>query len=945
MIKSTYLITFIITLLLSNAFAQGKVKKSELEEAKWNKVLKLLADEKKTIKMLGVRSVAYKHRLFEIDTEYIKITRAKEHNKFFADAQKGKLAGTKDFYYRNSRKLFINTQKKGQFIVKNYPKYPRLAEVLYTMGLNERDYNNSKWSKHYFLQARKKSGSDYLTNLLDVQLAEYFYNKKEYEVAAKYYKMVVNNKDDKWLAKHMYNYAWCTFKLKDYNNALVQLNAALDLGKKKEYEAVTEQIFEAAISFYVYSKKIKSGVQFFEKGEITKSDKFEWLLKFSKKSAEKGFFEESMYVYQKAYSYANEEQKNILLLDKLAFFRNFKNEQKYKETVSDIVKRKKTLKKEEKESFVAEVLNFSGFKQRALQQSHNKMTGKYSKANLTDTLFYFDSLIKMDRKSTDQYRYFQGETLFGVNEFAQSAKYYLGALKASIKRTKKEKVDTKNKELQDKIFNALFSVMRSPQLPANKRDRISFFVYKSYIDENPKNKKSVEVYKALFDLSIDKKKENFAKNSLFRFRKNHPSFIAKQKEMYFYLFDTGIVRKKSDFVAQLIKDMDKFKLTISKSEKKTAIASLGSLVFNEIEKSEKDSKTSTLVDKYSKLHSNKLYPEVIRANSAFKLAQFYADKFETQNSYKWTLESLTLYNAKEINTLRSAFKNKIYLFMELQDFEMANKMVNTYNKHYCLVPGNEINEIASVKVSINQVLNEEIDTYFGIKNYQKCGLSNEKVEVLKGHIVTHLLDTYETEKVFDLLKRDKVLTSDHIISHFYQNYWNDNKKSLSFDALKLLKTRSHRAFQLNESIVTYNRMKREINKLNFVELSKVITKENFETKLGEFIGQNIEINTKMVEIFNKNSSVLHDRAKLDILKVLGEKNIVHQKIIDTFTIEEMDAETMKVIKGELEPILVDLKKQSSSYELQSSNIRNSSLEMFTKSPDLKLYKLSVNGGV
>ena len=301
-------ILFIVSLVTTNVFGDSNsIQKNSTK--KWDRVLKLLQDEKRTINMLGARSVTYKHRLFEIDTELIKIKKAKEHNQFFSDAKKGKLKGDKNYYYRGSKKLFWETQKRGKLIVNKYPRYQRLAEVLYTMGLNERDYNNSKWSRGYFLQARKRTENTRLRYLLDVQLAEYSYNKKQYELASKYYKLVVRNKEDKWLTKHVYNYAWCIFKQKDYAFALSLLNSALDLGKQDKYEAVSEQIFEAAISFYVYSKKITEGVRFFEKGSITKSEKFDWLLKFSKKSAEKGFFQESMYVYQKAFSLGKSKLK------------------------------------------------------------------------------------------------------------------------------------------------------------------------------------------------------------------------------------------------------------------------------------------------------------------------------------------------------------------------------------------------------------------------------------------------------------------------------------------------------------------------------------------------------------------------------------------------------------------------------------------------------------
>ena len=99
---------FMICTLLQTQLSAKPVRPAK----KWKDVHKLLLDEKKTIRRLGARGIIYKHRIFEIDNELMKIVRDKEHKRFFELAKKNKIKGRKEDYYKNSMKQI---EKKGRW--------------------------------------------------------------------------------------------------------------------------------------------------------------------------------------------------------------------------------------------------------------------------------------------------------------------------------------------------------------------------------------------------------------------------------------------------------------------------------------------------------------------------------------------------------------------------------------------------------------------------------------------------------------------------------------------------------------------------------------------------------------------------------------------------------------------------------------------------------------
>lgn len=927
------IILFIFTLGL-NVQAEKKPRK------KWKDVHKLLLEEKKTIRRLGARGIIYKHRIFEIDNELMKIIKDKEHKRFFALAKEGKLKGSKESYYQNSKKLYYNNKRLGLELIKRYPNYERIAEIYFSLALNERDYNQSKDSEYFLQSARRtnKNRNERLKYKIYVELSEYYYNKKEYSLAAKYYKDVIKNKDDKWHTKHLYNYAWCIFKQKEYARSIELLNLALDLGKKPEYLEVTEQIYEAAVSFYVFSKNILPGINFFKKN---KGNEYYWLHKFSKKAAEKGFYQESLKVMAEALKFANDEQKNELFLSKVIIARNNKDMKQYDATIKELEQRSASLKKEEREQLVAEVLNFAGLMQRKLRQSHNKVTGKFSEPILNKTLGYFETLIKVDQAKKDEYRYFQGETLFGVNEFARASKYYLSGLKTNLKK----KSDKKDKELQEKLFNSMFSLLTSPDIPKKQRDKYAFYTYGQYLTVHPNDNKSMKVYRALFDLSVEYKKFNYGFNTLTSFVKNHRSLISEHKKMFFYLFDQGIQSKKPDFLAGLVTKMDGLKLGISKFEKETAIQNLGSLVFHEIESKENKAKTNELIADYSKLYNNKLYPATIRANSSLKLAHFLADNFRTEESYDWVEKSINLYSDKEKKSRMEVYNNFSYLFVELQDFESSMKMINLYTSKFCSEPNNKLNELVILKMNVSQVLGNELGFYKNLRKLYSCGLKVEKAHEMKKVIVSSLMDTMKIEKLYDLVSENNDAIDNNVVNYFYQNYWRDIAKSTSYKALQKMSKVNSLAFKKIGQIVEYKKMLSKLEKAKFTNLSEVITKDNFESKLAEYIGKSIESSALLINDVTSKIVNFHDVAKVNLLKSLHLKLNENIAIFDAFKIEELDSETMKIVKGEVDAVAKDLRVQSESIAQKVGSIKSTSVEAVSKVDNLKLYKADMNQGV
>lgn len=653
-------IIFIILTLLSFNLAAQVESKVEL--------MKLNEGEMKLIEKRGAATSELKHRYFELMSERIGFIREKENKNYLGLKEELRRSKAKDEFFNDSKSYYEKARSYGLDLITKHPRYEHKAEVYYTLALNARDFTKSKEEETFFLSALKSSHEQSpVAHQSHIGLAEFYYNEKKFEEAHKYYRLVIQDTQDNWLPKHLYNMAWCELKLRKFNSSIELMKKAYELSSNPGYLSSSEDILNHIGMFYILADHAQDAIDFY----IQKKQRTAYYLyKLSKGLAEKGQYALTHKTITQALELAKEDKKEKDLpgdirLFQLEFYRNFAQNDLFIESAKSMSE--ETISSTQRDEATQRIREFAGYLQIRLTENAKKNIRNFDPTHLERVLKLFDVLKKLDLPKAYQYAYYQGETNFSVRRFNEAIVAYEESLSLSTKAQGQE-------EEARKAIASLLSLLDEANLKAEEKIPHYIIAYSQHIRLWPKDEKSRAIYPKLFSLE---KPQNFnrAKEVFEQFIQNFPEDKNIQQELCLALMDDNAEKKDIAALAQWTEKMDKGFLSFSQEKIEKAVGILGHLLFDSIEK--KSDRKEAIQD-YINLYNNPRYPQKIKAKSAFNASSLYLEEDDIKNSLLWFKNALGLYPSDDLKDLRPVIVAMSLKFALRLDLHSAKEILEAY---------------------------------------------------------------------------------------------------------------------------------------------------------------------------------------------------------------------------------------------------------------------------
>lgn len=773
------LLTLPANLAQANEPQTTKVKKTEID--RWTYLLKLIEEEEKTINMVKRKTDHLMYRLFELKTERIKLYKEKENKAFLsADHNKKKISRKKAF--RQTLNRYNSTRRYGLSILKRYPRTRYKAAIYHTLALNSRDYAYDNRELGYLYKAikntRKRSETWFLAM---TSLAEYFYNEKKYKRAVGLYDQIINNTEDQWHTKNLYNYGWCLLKTHKFKRAIDRLEEGYKLSFNTKYIDFREQIMHSLVSFYVLGKEIDRGIKF-----VMEYDKrpFEALARFARKTSEKGFFAETEKLVDLAEDNFDKgketEQLADLRLFQFDFYDQYRRDSKIFEMAGELASIKLT--DYQKEEAIRKISEKARTEQIILKKDFDKVQKAYSVARLDNLIKYFGHLSKLDRPNDAMYRYFTAETLYSVQEYKRSLKEYKVALETQLKTPSKM-------DLNRKVMDGIFSSIDFARLKKEEEKNELEYAYLKFLQLWPKDKKAPTVHQKLFAIYLSRKDHQKMEDALAGYNKAFPKDDEVQRKLFRQRMDLSIKDEDTFRLATLVKKMQGGYLEFQREETKKSEVILANLLFNKFQKMNEEGATEDAIAGYKKVFYNAHYPQSTIAEAGFNIGILYTDIYEAAKSVKWFKKSFPLFTDKEKMVKKDYIEKMSKRSALLQDFLNAAHMQRIVLDNFChLKKENKKNLEQALAFDLaNDYVLKALHTY---NTYKHCSADPHGAQA---HMITHFFRNGHSRNLLSFVSEHnlygphKTALLDYYERLYWRNYTDQAQKSLFRHELKLLK--------------------------------------------------------------------------------------------------------------------------------------------------------------
>ncbi|MCK5072566.1 MAG: hypothetical protein KAQ98_04010 [Bacteriovoracaceae bacterium] len=750
---------------------------------RWNELYKLVTGEIKTIMGVKNRKSRLQYRLFELYSEKLKLVREKE-NRIFLKASPVKVQKRgKKSYFKKTVKLYKKTGKLGLSIIKTWPKTRYKADIHYSLALNSRDYGlDNKTEKHLHLALRYAKNNAMIIHNTRVALAEFHYNGKRWKKALRFYGEILKTPKDEWHSKHLYNSAWCHYQTRNFRPAIRNMHRAFSFSRNKNYININDQILDFIGLFHVDGKDIKPGVEFYVKNT---KDPGPYLIKMADKTAKNGQFDDTYHILDRALKESRSRKlrdtETSIRLKQIEVYRKYKKKSLHYETsvILSQMHKHSPIKKEHLQEAITIIKDYAGYLQMRLTKNAKKRVTEFKEKNLKRILEYFDILCVLDETNTDQYHYYQAETLYAVGKFPMAASYYKKAFVFTKKHDSRDSSNDK-KKIKRKILDSLLATLAEGKISTAQTISYSEFTYTNYIKTWPRDKTSQKIYGRLFNLYKEKKKDlKNAVSTMFLYNKNYPEKIEEQKAMLTSIMDEHIKTKNTIKLSSWINKLNDGLFSFDKKYIDKATIILGQLLFEKIRKTEKTGKSKEAAKQYETIYDDDLYPRKIKAEAAFMASISRLDTGNVSESFSWLVKSFKHFTKKELFDLRSKIliiSSQYYLY---QDFKRASVASKMFISKFCKKEFKEKDDFIKNVIQTEFINGNYKRAILYFEKLERCNPTQKLISKTRKYILNRLVMTNNYEYFFHFYgkyKSDRSLT-DIFYKAMLQFYWSAEKNN------------------------------------------------------------------------------------------------------------------------------------------------------------------------
>jgi len=918
--KSLINFLFIITISINGLSAKTPIKKV----SRWVKILNLIEVEKKTINLVKNKSDRLLYRLFELETEKIKIFKRMDNNLFMSKSLKNGKAIDKRKSFQKTLSYYKKAKTFALAIIKKFPKTRYKADIYYSLALNSRDYAYDKKELYYLKKAllNSRAGSE-LRYLSMTSLADYYYNNKKYKRAIKFYKKVIINKTDEWYTKNLFNYGWCLLKTHKFKKAIATLEEAYKLSSTGSYIDFNEQIMTSLITFYVQGQEFKRGKDFIL--ENTKTH-FNDLFKYTKKVAHKGYFSQSLELIQLTESFIDtkKDQENLadLRIFQYDFYKQFQKTDEMFNIANQISKL--ALTKTQIDDSTYKFSNEVGVLQQLIKKDFSKHDRSYDVNKLNRIISYFGLLIDIDIRNTAKYHYHSAETLYSVHEFFRALKRYKSGLEYHL--TEKEpKIDF---DIKRKSIDAIFSCIEFAKLSKPEQFSQLEYAYLKHIKFWPKDKKSGEIFPKLYSLYFNKKLIHKMHKTLTQYILLFPLHLDTQQSLFRVQLDHLITVKNTDLLSSRVNLLYTGFLSFTVKEVKRSEKILANLLFKQYDKLAKAGNHQEAIKGYKNIYNIEKYPSSVRADAAFNMGILFTDLFETSSVLKWFNLSLALFNQQEKLDRRQIIETMSLRSSLLQELKNAADLQKLVLRNYCNKTNNAKTKAlnySSYKNAItfdlaNNDASRAVKTFV---QYKSCVTGD--FNPLEITFINHFFENNLDGELIDFInsqnlnKKHKDLIGQRIESLFWDNYNKNQYKERNYLAfIKKLKCES--CIKLTSTITAFKQFEKEINKTiqRKLRIKGTFNPDKFNKKLEKRLSNLGPLFSKGDEILTKG----HPQVSVLVLEKMALLTEVISNEISSFSPKTKNISLKNQVEKQMKILGKTIEKERSKIVSRANTLIN-----------------------
>ncbi|MBF0316004.1 MAG: hypothetical protein HQK52_21470 [Oligoflexia bacterium] len=541
--KKALLVGFFFMSFLLCAFDLFAIDSAKDKLDKWQALYDSVVNDIKLIEMRKSKDAELYLRLLELYAEKIQLL-ARQYNEHLIYYKSSEIKTVKQKIEKNIEVNFKRLSEIKIFLfqlkideIKRFKTHYILFQTYEALKRYKQSYSEMKLAEstgeNIIRGASKSANSDnFLVPLSRVylKLAEYHYNEQQIDFAMLYYKKIIGNKNDKWLPKYYYNYAWCLLKKKDSEAAFSSLMTALKLNRDPKYVRIEEQILTNFALFSVTALKTKRGLDLLKK---LQQNNFSNLMSFLQAASEYGSQNDLSAVFAELDLLEKDpKQQNEFLLTKLSICKKHKLIADFERTLQELRKRfqEKKIALDERTTAIEDIKEFTSFLQSRVKvmdsMDQKKLLMKYA-------LFNLDTLGVFDPENRSIYYYHKGEIASDASENYYALESYYQAISCCP-------VTSANRSNYRNSMNAFFESIEKNKITDQKKEKMLYNAFDLFLKHFPNDNSTKEIYQKKFNLCLNQEKKDYiaAEKTLDDYAKVIPQDRNVQRKMFELLSNT-----------------------------------------------------------------------------------------------------------------------------------------------------------------------------------------------------------------------------------------------------------------------------------------------------------------------------------------------------------------------------------------------------------------------
>lgn len=661
------ILLFCFTVSLANVHAQGI-------EQRRAQIIGIIDEELGEISRLSAQrrsSPELLLRMAELNLEKARLYREKENSDFLALPSEKRRKSNKASYFRTSTKYFNTANNLAVQLLRKYPRYSKKGEAYYILGFNAKESNKTKTATKYLARASRTTNDPTTKIKTQITLAEVYYNDKKFSKAIPLYESALSKRRDKWWTKDSYNLAWSYYQINDYDRAISKMKEVYKLSKDKRYIDMSRDVERDLGIFYATSGRVAEGISFYKKLGENFSEK---LLRIATSLTQQGQFSKAIDVLENALKNADSTKEKIAVyVEMLIVFDKAVKNANHLEVANRLTAywKKKELTKDQ-----VNLLNFQMEKtgatiQRQVVSKTYRRVRKVRLLKARQAISYFENLTLTKPEKAEEFQFLIAETSFIVGFYQNAFEGY----KKSF-----ELARDKNSKFKSLAMEGMLAALAKRE---NSNFTNNVYVYESYLTTFPTGRKAQGIYPRLFNNYFDQKQYKNAKDVLDRYTATYGKDFRTQEAMIAKLMDVD--RKQGDNIAirNWITSVEAKKYAVSPKFKLKLQELLTTLQIENVQSElGKGNKKFALVG-YHEILKDPYSTKRSKINAKYNLSALYFELGDTDNAYKWALESMKEMDTKDVIKFSSSFITIANFLFTSLEFEKSADLSSYFVSKVC----------------------------------------------------------------------------------------------------------------------------------------------------------------------------------------------------------------------------------------------------------------------